>query len=62
MAPLSKDRGGSGKCAQPTYLDPSDADYRAAYELLSAAVQRTWEKPPRDLRSLGRSVSARTER
>jgi hypothetical protein len=53
-APLAKCSGGAGKCDGVVYADAQDADYRAALHLVSAAVQRAWAQPRRDLCSCER--------
>ncbi|MCX7826631.1 MAG: hypothetical protein N2689_13875, partial [Verrucomicrobiae bacterium] len=51
-APLAQRSGGAGKCNGTVYADAQDADYRAAAELVGAAVKRAWKNPRRDLISL----------
>ncbi|MBI5384280.1 MAG: discoidin domain-containing protein [Verrucomicrobia bacterium] len=53
-APLAKDSGGRGKCSRITYQNSTDPDYRAARDLVEAAVRRAWENPRRDMVSLER--------
>jgi len=53
-APLAKCSGGAGKCDGVVYADAQDVDYRAALNLVSAAVQRAKEYPRRELVSTGR--------
>jgi hypothetical protein len=53
-APLAKCSGGAGKCEGVIYADTQDADYRAAAALVSAAMQRAWAQPRRDLCSCER--------
>jgi hypothetical protein len=40
------------KCKGAVYASTQDADYRAAWELVRAAVQRAWENPRRDLQGV----------
>ncbi|PIU92266.1 MAG: hypothetical protein COY42_32260 [Armatimonadetes bacterium CG_4_10_14_0_8_um_filter_66_14] len=50
QAPLAKKAGGSGKC-DDVYKDETDADYQSLLRLVSAAVDRAWENPRRDLKA-----------
>ena len=60
-APLAKSASGLGKCAKAVYQDASDPDYRQLRQTVQAAVQRAWELPRRDVKSLvqDRRVGAR---
>ncbi len=53
-APLAKTAGGSGKCSPAVYQDRSDADYQALCGLVGKAVERAWQFPRRDLKSVAR--------
>ena len=64
-APLAAKSGGKGKCKKvvggipvdaPVYESRSDPDYRSLLEMVGAAVERAWQQPRRDLRSLPRDV------
>lgn len=57
-APLARGSGGDGKCAEATYADRLDADYRKVRDLVRGAVQRAWERPRRDLVSMGSENAA----
>jgi mono/diheme cytochrome c family protein len=48
-APLAREAGGTAKCSTTVYRDAMDTDYRAAHELVQAAVRRAWREPRRDL-------------
>jgi len=58
-APLAKQAGGSGKCAQPTYRDTTDADYQAVFQRVRTAVEKAWSFPRRDLKALVEQRRAR---
>jgi hypothetical protein len=51
-APLRKSAGGSETCKGAVYQDTSDPDYRAVRELVTAAAQKAWASPRRDLQAL----------
>ncbi len=51
-APLAKCAGGDAKCEGVVYADAQDPDYRAALDLVTAAVRRAWAQPRRDLATL----------
>jgi len=48
-APLSAQAGGSAKCSQAVYRDPSDPDYQAVLKTIEAAVEKLWANPRRDV-------------
>jgi hypothetical protein len=56
LAPLAGNAGGSARCGQATYADQTDADYRAAREVVAKAVARAWAQPRRDVASLEASA------
>lgn len=60
-APLAKGGGGTGKCDGAAYAGAQDADYHAALNLVSAAVQRAWAHPRRDLISIGRNTVSKCD-
>lgn len=51
-APLAREAGGSGRCAEPVYRDSADPDYAALRERVRAAVDQAWARPRRDLPAL----------
>ncbi|UCG56700.1 MAG: discoidin domain-containing protein [Phycisphaerales bacterium] len=51
-APLAKVGGGTGKCARATYQNRDDRDYELLLQMVTAAVQKAWDYPRRDLRTL----------
>ena len=51
-APLSKAAGGDQTCKGAGYQDASDADYRLLRDLVTAAAQKAWSSPRRDLQAL----------
>lgn len=53
-APLTKESGGSGKCAGSVYRASADPDYQAARALVRNAVDKLWSNPRRDVMSLDR--------
>jgi hypothetical protein len=53
-APLGGSPGIMAKCAGTVYADARDADYRAALQLVSHALDRAWAYPRRDLAALSR--------
>ena len=54
-APLNKSASGSQSCQGPVYKDDSDPDYQSVRELVTAAAQRAWQSPRRDLQALAES-------
>lgn len=61
-APLSRSSGGTGICSGSVYADANDADYRAASELVATAVERAWQHPRRDVKSLLSAESTQAKR
>ena len=55
MAPLAE----KPLCSQTVYADAQDPDYKAASELVRAAVEKAWANPRRDLCSFAQAAEAR---
>ena len=51
-APLAKSAGGAETCPGPIYKDTNDPDYRSVRELITAAADKAWQSPRRDLQTL----------
>ena len=54
VAPLSKSAGGTGKCGEPVYEDRADPDYQSLLQIVDTAVDRAWQHPRRDLKTIHR--------
>jgi len=58
VAPLSKSAGGVGKCGETVYKDRTDSDYQSVLQIMEAAVDKAWQHPRRDLKTIHRQPAA----
>ncbi len=53
-APLAESAGGTQRCIQAVYPNQTDTDFQQVLQLVEQAVEKAWERPRRDIRSLAR--------